>query len=264
VNRQQALSALGLDLNASKDDIKKAYKKLAMKHHPDRGGDPEKFKKVAEAYEHLESGKPDQTFFRSGNQSHHEWDEVLSGMFGMFGGTPPNGQPRNRELTFKVSLQEAFDGCTKQVSINGLVQPVRVPAGFNPTQPVMVTSGQVPVYAEIVTPKNTTLDLSVTDGFYSGNITQAIQVPVTKMMLGGFHKVQCLDGCTISFRIPAGLEANSLLKVQGHGYWRADGKSRGDLLLRVAPKIQKLGDMAADELTGLLTAIQDVIVNLDK
>lgn len=44
---------LNVDKNATKDEIKKQYKKLALKHHPDRGGDPEMFKKISEAYQTL-------------------------------------------------------------------------------------------------------------------------------------------------------------------------------------------------------------------
>lgn len=44
---------LGLEPGASKDEIRKAYRKLAMKEHPDKGGDAEKFKKISEAYEIL-------------------------------------------------------------------------------------------------------------------------------------------------------------------------------------------------------------------
>ena len=41
---------LGVSKSASKDEIKKAYKKSAIKHHPDKGGDAEKFKELSEAY----------------------------------------------------------------------------------------------------------------------------------------------------------------------------------------------------------------------
>lgn len=44
---------LGITKDSSNSDIKKAYRKSAIKHHPDKGGDPEKFKQVAEAYEIL-------------------------------------------------------------------------------------------------------------------------------------------------------------------------------------------------------------------
>ena len=46
-------STLGVAPNASDDEIKKAYKKLAMKHHPDRGGDQAKFQEIQEAYDTL-------------------------------------------------------------------------------------------------------------------------------------------------------------------------------------------------------------------
>jgi molecular chaperone DnaJ len=44
---------LGIEKNASKEEIKKAYRKLALKYHPDRGGDQEKFKEINEAYQIL-------------------------------------------------------------------------------------------------------------------------------------------------------------------------------------------------------------------
>jgi curved DNA-binding protein CbpA len=49
----EALKVLGLDHSATKSDIKKAYRKLILKHHPDKGGDPEKFRDVQNAFEKL-------------------------------------------------------------------------------------------------------------------------------------------------------------------------------------------------------------------
>ena len=44
---------LGVDRNASQEEIKKAYRKLAQKHHPDKGGDAEMFKKISASYDTL-------------------------------------------------------------------------------------------------------------------------------------------------------------------------------------------------------------------
>ena len=50
-----AYKTLGLKEGASAEEIKTAYRRLAMKHHPDRGGDPEEFKKIQSAYDYLNS-----------------------------------------------------------------------------------------------------------------------------------------------------------------------------------------------------------------
>src|SRR3954463_552204 len=66
---------LGVDKKATQDDVKKAFRKLAQKHHPDKGGDEAKFKEITEAYSILSDDKKrreydnyGQTFAGSGPQ----------------------------------------------------------------------------------------------------------------------------------------------------------------------------------------------------
>ena len=53
INNDEYYNILGVDKNADKKTIKKAYHKLAVQCHPDKGGDPDKFKSIAEAFEVL-------------------------------------------------------------------------------------------------------------------------------------------------------------------------------------------------------------------
>jgi curved DNA-binding protein CbpA len=53
LQRQQALAVLGLPLNATPQQVKRRYRALAKRHHPDRGGDPRQMQKIIAAYEFL-------------------------------------------------------------------------------------------------------------------------------------------------------------------------------------------------------------------
>ncbi|UFX82566.1 molecular chaperone DnaJ [Candidatus Absconditicoccus praedator] len=94
---------LGVDENASEDEIKKAFRKLAVKHHPDRGGDQEEFKKINEAYQIL-----------SDNQKRQQYDQVrkggMGGMGGGFGGGGMGGTTFDVEDIFGDVFGDIFGG----------------------------------------------------------------------------------------------------------------------------------------------------------
>merc|ERR1712137_868666 len=60
---------LEVEKNASEPEIKKAYRKLAVKHHPDKGGDPEKFKEITRAYEVLSDSDKRAKYDRGGEDA---------------------------------------------------------------------------------------------------------------------------------------------------------------------------------------------------
>lgn len=124
-------STLGVNRNASKDEIKKAYKKLAMKHHPDKGGDEKVFKEITTAYDELVNDKPGQM---DGGGMPFGFDEmdIFSQMFGgsarqsHFGGFHGFGNPRkdkqnnvkSLKKNISISMKEAYYGVKKTVHIN--------------------------------------------------------------------------------------------------------------------------------------------------
>ena len=136
---------LGVNQNASEDEIKKAYKKLAMKHHPDKGGDEKKFKEITEAYRNLTEEKPEGSFNANDFFSSFFGGGPFGGgpFGGPFGGSPFEGgrgpfaqhghNPHENKLkvtkkhitismkdayygtkkTIKIELQDTCDKCTK-------------------------------------------------------------------------------------------------------------------------------------------------------
>lgn len=119
---------LGVDKGASQDDIKKAYRKLAMKHHPDKGGDSEKFKQITEAFETLSDPQKRRRYDQFGKAG---VDAGGQGGHGPFGGSPfdifetffgrqerqgTQHKQRDTMVDFAVSLEDAFVG--KNVKMN--------------------------------------------------------------------------------------------------------------------------------------------------
>ena len=95
---------LGVDRNASKDDIKKAYRKLAMTYHPDRNPDPaaqEKFKKISAAYGVLSDESKRQTYDQFGSEAVDQMggmgdmnpEDLFKDIFSQFGGGWGGGGP---------------------------------------------------------------------------------------------------------------------------------------------------------------------------
>ncbi|KAM3398779.1 dnaJ protein [Capsicum galapagoense] len=126
---------LGVSKNAKEDEIKKAYRKAAMKNHPDKGGDPEKFKELAQAYEVLSDSQKREIYDQYGEDALKEGMGGGGGMHdpfdifeSFFGGNPFGGggsgrgrrQRRGEDVVhpLKVSLEDLYSGITKKLSLS--------------------------------------------------------------------------------------------------------------------------------------------------
>eukprot|EP00760_Papus_ankaliazontas_P038137 PhM_4_TR887/c0_g1_i1/m.22360/K09502/DNAJA1; DnaJ homolog subfamily A member 1 len=117
---------LGVPTDAEENDIKRAYKKLALKFHPDKNqGDPaaaEKFKEIGEAYEVLSDADKRKTYDRLGKKGmeegggDHASAEDIFSMF--FGGGRPRGEPKPKDIIHElnVTLEDMYNGKTRRIA----------------------------------------------------------------------------------------------------------------------------------------------------
>merc|ERR1719335_204067 len=118
---------LEVDKGASDPEIKKAYRKLAVKHHPDKGGDPEKFKEITKAYEALSDPEKRAKYDKYGEEGLDgdggggDPSDIFESLFG--GGGRRGGGPKRRQKTkdvvqpLKVTLEQMYNGATKKMAI---------------------------------------------------------------------------------------------------------------------------------------------------
>lgn len=118
-------SVLGVSNNATQDEIKKAYRKLAMETHPDKGGDKENFQRIQEAYDVLgnqeKRAQYDTPDSQPGFHSNFSFDTFPFSTFSFANlNQDSRAGPRklaNRHYTFKLSLKDSYFGITKKFKV---------------------------------------------------------------------------------------------------------------------------------------------------
>ena len=122
---------LGVSKEASQAEIKKAYRKLAIQHHPDKGGDEEKFKEITRAYEVLSDEEKRAQYDQFGEEGIQDggmggghardiFETLFGGMGGGGGGRRPAGKRKGQDVVhaLKVTLEQLYNGATRKLAIN--------------------------------------------------------------------------------------------------------------------------------------------------
>ncbi len=251
---------LGLTRGADAEEVKRAYRKMARKYHPDVSKErnaEEKFKEVQEAYEVLKdadkrgaydqvgrnyrSGQqfrppPDweQRFGQSGGQRFSDlngFSDFFSTLFGGAGGhVHPNAhaaQPEADGGQIEVSMEEAFAGTRRRVTINenghARFIDVQIPSGVTDGQALRIGAGRTAFLLRV--------RLRPHPLFSATGKDVQVEVPLApwEAALGAKVAVPTLGG-TVDLTIPAGAQAGQKLRLRGRGL---PGSPAGDQFVSI-------------------------------
>lgn len=118
---------LGLQSGATPDEVKMAYKNLAKKHHPDKGGDPEKFKEINNAFERINNPEK---IPNGVNRNDDAFDDMARQFFGA--GSPfsffhPNPRMFKQVVDVRVNLEDLYRAKKLRVNNQDIVIPANCP-----------------------------------------------------------------------------------------------------------------------------------------
>jgi len=271
---------LGVSENATHSEIKKAYRQLAKKYHPDINKTQEaeeKFKEINAAYEVLGDEEKKSQYDQYGDnmfggQNFHDFargqgagvdiNDILREMFGGgaggfsggfgsqagFGGQSGFGFEPDLDISASLSIdfKTAVLGGKKNISINGESFDIKIPQGIDNNQKIRAKGKgkQAQGYPRgdlILTLKVQEDDEYIRDG---DDLTLSFDIPLYKALFGGKIEVETLYK-TITLKVPQNTKQNQKFRVKEQGVLNKKTKQMGNLYLKaniVIPKVEDLDD----------------------
>ena len=245
---------LGVNHTTKPEEIKKAYRKLASKHHPDKGGDTKKFQDIQKAYEVL--GDPDKKYeydnpspFRNqgGGNPYASQGNPFSDMFGdIFGHRQQQRQQNfNAETQLVITLEDAYFGYNRQIDVGTGPIDIQIPKGIKSGTVYNIT-GKAPVQDPNLPPGDlrvrVVIDQHRAFGRDGANLIGAIEIDYINAILGTSVTVEHISGRQLSVRIPPDTQPDSRLKLRGEGFTNAHSSIVGDFIILV--KVSTPDDMS--------------------
>jgi len=273
---------LGVSENASADEIKKSYRKLARKYHPDINKEEsavEKFKEINAAYEVLSDADKKEQYDQYGDQmfggqNFHDFaqgqgggvdlDEILRQMFGGgggggfsggFGGARGGfgGPDLDMQARITVPFMISVNGGKHNVSANGQSFDIKIPAGIKSGETMRVR-GKGKQYQGQAGDLLIQVEVASSDEYErkGDNLYKTFDVPLKEALFGGKIAIETPEK-EVSLKVPQNTKNGQKFRLKGKGV--ADRKTalRGDLYL-VANVVLPDVDTLDDELKAMIEA----------
>jgi curved DNA-binding protein len=237
---------LGVPKTATADEIKRAYRKLASMHHPDKGGDTAKFQEIEQAYRVLSDPQqragydnPNPFFGQNPNGG---WQQAgapfdMNDIFAMFGQGQRQQRRNHVRMTVWITLAEAAQGGTKTLNVGTSMGSSTVQIGIPPG----IDNGDNVQYGGVA-PGG--LDLVVNFRIHpdprwrrdGANLHTEQRVCVWDLILGTDLEIATVNGTKIVMRVPPGTQPGTTMRVRGHGIANNQGHA-GDCFVRLQAEL---------------------------
>jgi len=256
---QNPYQTLGVDRNATADEIKRAYRKLASQHHPDKGGDKVRFQEIQGAYDTLsdpqrrasfDNPRPQSHSF--GFQGHGPFD--FQSVFDIFGARfqqPHQQRTQRAQMSLWITLLDVVQAGPKTISVGthqgNMTVEIEIPAGINDGDTVQYPG---------IGPGG--MDLLITFRIHPNpkwerqglSLITDQTVDIWDLILGCDVPITDIANTELSVTLPAGTQPGALVRLKGRGLRDRSGQI-GDLFIRVQARIP--ADIP-EELTDMIRA----------
>ena len=250
---------LGVAKNATPDEIKKAYRRLAAIHHPDKGGDTAEFQKVQAAYETLSDPQKKQEYdnpnpfgqngpggfhFNFGGPGGFHFEQHgfdIHDLFGgMFGGRPQSGRPQQPSYRTQVWV-------TLEQVLTGEELTLQLQSGSTPTTvkiktPQGIDNGQTMRFDNLIKDSILIIEFRIKPHprfeRNGADLFSVQEVSILDLVVGGSFKFTTLSGKELDVTVKPYTQPGSQMRIQGEGLPMSLGNGDQYILIKaVVPAI---------------------------
>ena len=243
-------STLGVSKNANADDIKKAYRRLASQHHPDKGGDTSTFQKIEEAYRILSDpqqrqqydntmtqGNPFQGFPGGGfqfNMNGFNMDEMFGQMFRQHN---QHHQQNTYRTSYWITLEQAYKGGEELLKL-------QTPTGLHMVRvniPKGIPDGGQVRYEKVVDSHDLIVEYRIHNHLKyerkMNDLHSNHSISVLDLIVGATFEFTTISGKSLEVTVPAKTQPFMYLKLAGQGMPIQGTNASGDQIILLKPFI---------------------------
>ena len=247
-------SRLGVNKQASPEELKRAYKKLAMQHHPDRGGDQTTFQEINEAYDTLKDPAKRQQYDNPQPQQNQyqyraeDVNDIFNAFFRQGGNRPRQRKNLDITISIRIKLEDVLFG--KDVigkyrlkDNSEEVATIRIPAGIENGQ-IMSYKGLGDNLYKNAPRGNLHVKIIIENHkIYERDrlhLRAKCSINVFELILGTEVILEKLEGGPLKIKIPKGTNPGTILSIPNHGLPDRRTGRRGNIYLEIRGKTPKL------------------------